>query len=147
MRSSSKPAVFKMSSDWSSMTSSPFKPGAASKTIQATSEEREAIRGAMIPPSLWPMRPILFESISFCDAVVVEARRLQNELRLEQHDVFALQAGGREQDHPSDVRGTRGNQGSNDSAFAVADEADPLRVNFLLRFQVRERRGCIAREI
>src|SRR5207253_2607791 len=72
---------------------------------------------------------------------------LQNELRLEQHDVFALQAGGREQDHPSDVRGTRGNQGSNDSAFAVADEADPLRVNFLLRFQVRERRGCIAREI
>ena len=44
--------------------SSPGNPVPASMTMKATSLERAATIGAMIPPSLWPIRPILWLSMS-----------------------------------------------------------------------------------
>ena len=43
-------------------------------TMNATSFDRAAAIGAMIPPSLWPIRPIFLGSISFRSLEEVEAR-------------------------------------------------------------------------
>ena len=81
------------------------------------------------------------------DLLVIDARRLQDALGLQQQIVLALEARPREKDDPGYIAGMRGNQGRDHSAFAVADEADFLLVKFLARFQVSEGRFGVAGKI
>ena len=52
------PVIFPISFCCSSRIRSPRNPGPAKRTIKATSPERLATRGAIIPPSLCPISPI-----------------------------------------------------------------------------------------
>ena len=83
---------------------------------------------------------LFIEFTSHGNLGIAEARSLQDQLRLQQKSVFAIEAGAREKHDPGNVTGMRSYQGRDHAAFAMTNEADFLWINFLASLQIGEGR-------